>query len=244
MTRASSPRCLIGITFAVFLMMQMTAMFAGILDRAFSTVTNIGAAMWVMDPAVNTASSAIPMPDYLLDAVRSMDGVSYAVPLFIGGAMVKLEDGTFQSVTRRRPGRRKPVRPACHGAGQYPGHLQRQLFLRGRRRRVRETGEPEDRHVLRAQRFPRHHRGHRPGRLERAERRADALYDLQPRDRVHPVDALHHLLHSGAAEERRRRRRDQAAGRQAGLRGLHQGRVQQAHLRLTTPTRRGLAPTS
>ncbi|MFY9925882.1 MAG: ABC transporter permease [Opitutaceae bacterium] len=89
---------LIGITFAVFLMMEMTAMFAGILDRAYSTVTNIGAAMWVMDPAVNTATSAIPMPDYLLDAVRSMDGVRYAVPLFMGGALVKLEDGTYQSV--------------------------------------------------------------------------------------------------------------------------------------------------
>jgi len=90
---------LIGITFAVFLMMQMTAMFAGILNRAYSTVTNIGAEVWVMDPAVNTASSAIPMPDYLLDAVRSMDGVRYAVPLFIGGALVKLDDGTFQSVS-------------------------------------------------------------------------------------------------------------------------------------------------
>jgi hypothetical protein len=33
----------IGITFAVFLMMEMTAMFAGILNRAYSTVTNIGA---------------------------------------------------------------------------------------------------------------------------------------------------------------------------------------------------------
>lgn len=89
---------LIGITFAVFLMMQMTAMFAGILNRAFSTVTNIWATMWIMDPAVNTATSAIPMPDYLLDAVRSMDGVSYAVPLFIGGALVKLDSGTYQSV--------------------------------------------------------------------------------------------------------------------------------------------------
>jgi len=89
---------LIGITFAVFLMMQMTAMFAGILNRAFSTVTNIGAEMWIMDPAVNTASSAIPMPDYVLDSVRSMDGVSYAVPLFMGGALVKLTNGTYQSV--------------------------------------------------------------------------------------------------------------------------------------------------
>jgi len=89
---------LIGITFAVFLMMMMTAMFAGILNRAYSTVTNIGAEMWVMDPAVNTATSAIPMPDYLLDAVRSMDGVDFAVPLFMGGALVKLEDGTYQAV--------------------------------------------------------------------------------------------------------------------------------------------------
>ena len=83
---------LIGITFAVFLMMQMTAMFAGIMNRAFATVTNVGAAMWIMDPAVNTATSAIPMPDYLLDATRSMDGVSYAVPLFIGGALVRAGD--------------------------------------------------------------------------------------------------------------------------------------------------------
>ncbi len=89
---------LIGITFAVFLMMQMTAMFAGIMNRAFATVTNVGAAMWIMDPAVNTATSAIPMPDYLLDATRSMDGVSYAVPLFIGGALVKLDRGFYQAV--------------------------------------------------------------------------------------------------------------------------------------------------
>jgi putative ABC transport system permease protein len=89
---------LIGITFAVFLMMEMTAMFAGILNRAYSPVTNIGAAMWIMDPAVNTATSPIPMPDYVLDAVRSMDGVSYAVPLFMGGALVKLANGTYQGV--------------------------------------------------------------------------------------------------------------------------------------------------
>ena len=90
---------LMGITFAVFLMMQMTAMFSGILNRAYSTVTNIGASMWVMDPGVNTPTSAIPMPNYVLDAVRSMDGVSYAVPLFIGGTLAKLNNGIYQSVT-------------------------------------------------------------------------------------------------------------------------------------------------
>ena len=96
--KAKFSALLIGITFAVFLMMQMTAMFAGILNRAYSTVTNIGAEMWIMDPAVTTATSSIPMPNYLLDAVRSMDGVSYAVPLFIGGAQVRLASGTYQPV--------------------------------------------------------------------------------------------------------------------------------------------------
>jgi len=52
-----------------------------------------------MDPAVNTATSPIPLPDYLLDAVRSMDGVSYAVPLFVGGGQVKLASGTYQGIT-------------------------------------------------------------------------------------------------------------------------------------------------
>jgi putative ABC transport system permease protein len=47
----------------------------------------------------NTATSAISMPDYLLDALRSMDGVSYAVPLYMGSTQVKLVDGTYQSVT-------------------------------------------------------------------------------------------------------------------------------------------------
>lgn len=97
--KAKFSALLIGITFAVFLMMQMTAMFAGILNRAYSNVTNIGATMWIMDPAVNTASSAIPLPDYLLDAVRSMNGVRYAVPMFIGGAQVRLESGTYQGIT-------------------------------------------------------------------------------------------------------------------------------------------------
>jgi putative ABC transport system permease protein len=97
--KAKFSALLIGITFAVFLMVQMTSLFAGILNRAYSTVTNIGATMWIMDPAVFTPTSSIPLPDYLLDAVRSMDGVSYAVPIYVGGALIKLESGTYQSAT-------------------------------------------------------------------------------------------------------------------------------------------------
>lgn len=90
---------LVGITFAVFLMVQMTSIFSGILTKSSSTVINVGARIWVMDPAVNNVASSIPMPDYVLDAVRSIDGVKYAVPMYSGGALVKLRNGVYQSVT-------------------------------------------------------------------------------------------------------------------------------------------------
>ena len=90
---------LVGITFAVFLMVMMTSMFAGILHRSSAQVHNIGSPIWIMDPAVNTPANSIPMPDYVLDSVRSIDGVKYAVPLYSGGALVKLRSGIFQSVT-------------------------------------------------------------------------------------------------------------------------------------------------
>jgi putative ABC transport system permease protein len=90
---------LVGITFAVFLMIEMTSLFAGILSRSSATVINIGASMWVMDPAVQTGANTIPLPDYVLDEVRSIPGVKYAVPLYSGGALLKLRDGTYQAVS-------------------------------------------------------------------------------------------------------------------------------------------------
>jgi len=90
---------IIGITFAVFLMVEMTSLFAGILNKSSSTVINVGAKMWVMDPAVQTIASSIGMPDYVLDAVRSIDGVKFAVPLYSGAALVRLRDGTYQAAT-------------------------------------------------------------------------------------------------------------------------------------------------
>lgn len=90
---------IIGITFAVFLLMQMTSVFAGVMYRTSATIINIGAKVWVMDPSVNIQSDNIPMPNYMLDAVRSIAGVSYAVPLYSGGGLVKLASGRYQSAT-------------------------------------------------------------------------------------------------------------------------------------------------
>lgn len=90
---------IVGITFAVFLMVQLTSVFAGILSKASATVINIGSSVWVMDPAVNNPLNSIQLPDYILDAVRSIDGVNYAVPLYSGAALVKLPNGFYQPVS-------------------------------------------------------------------------------------------------------------------------------------------------
>jgi putative ABC transport system permease protein len=95
--RAKYAALLVGITFAVFLMIEMTSLFAGILARSSATVINIGASIWVMDPAIQTVANSIPLPSYVLDEVRSMPGVKYAVPLYSGSALLKLRDGTYQA---------------------------------------------------------------------------------------------------------------------------------------------------
>lgn len=97
--RAKYSALLIGITFAVFLMIAMTSLFAGVLSRASATVINVGASIWVMDPAVQTVANSIPLPDYVLDEVRSIPGVKYAVPLYSGAALLKLNDGTYQAAS-------------------------------------------------------------------------------------------------------------------------------------------------
>jgi putative ABC transport system permease protein len=90
---------ILGITFAVFLMLQMTAIFSGVMHRTAATIYNVGASMWVMDPSVNIQTDNISLPDYILDAVRSINGVKYAVPLYTGTGLIKLNDGHYQAAT-------------------------------------------------------------------------------------------------------------------------------------------------
>lgn len=88
---------IVGITFAVFLMLEMTSIFSGVMRRASANIINIGATMWVMDPSVNIQTDNIPLPSYILDLVRSIPGVKYAVSLYSGSGLVRLKDGHYQS---------------------------------------------------------------------------------------------------------------------------------------------------
>ncbi len=121
--RAKYAALLVGITFAVFLMIEMTSLFAGILSRSSATVINIGASIWVMDPAMQTVANTIPLPDYVLDEVRSIPGVKYAVPLYSGGALLKLRDGVYQAANVIGLDDTQSVRQADAGRREHRGYL-------------------------------------------------------------------------------------------------------------------------
>lgn len=95
--KAKFTALLVGITFASFSMIFISAMFIGVMNHSSATIINIGASIWVMDPTVQIPANSIGMPDYVLDAVRSMQGVAYAVPLYSGTALVKLSNGDYQA---------------------------------------------------------------------------------------------------------------------------------------------------
>lgn len=90
---------ILGITFAVFLIMQMTASFSGLMQKTASDIISIGAKMYVMDTSVNSARDGIPLPNYVLDAVRSIKGVKYAVPIYLGAGVARLASGRYQPVS-------------------------------------------------------------------------------------------------------------------------------------------------
>lgn len=89
-----------GICFAAILMTQGLALFFGILSMSYATATNVRAPIWVIDPLVQQVSDNQPLRDTDVDRVRSVAGVAWAGPLYIGIAQAKqLRGGATQSVT-------------------------------------------------------------------------------------------------------------------------------------------------
>lgn len=75
-------------------------MFFGILSYSYATATNIRAPIWVVDPLVQQVGENQPLRDTDVDRVRSVEGVAWAAPLYVGNTQVRLlNGGATQSVT-------------------------------------------------------------------------------------------------------------------------------------------------
>lgn len=91
--RAKYAMLVSGICFATILMTQGLALFFGILSFSYATATNIRAPIWVVDPLVQQVGDNQPMRDTDVNRVRSVEGVAWAAPLYVGNAQAKLLTG-------------------------------------------------------------------------------------------------------------------------------------------------------
>ena len=96
--RAKYLGIIIGLTFASLLILQQSAIFAGIMTRTFSFLTDVSLPdIWVVDPQVQYIEDIKPLQDTRVLRVRGVEGVQWAVPIFKGSLQARLQNGTFQS---------------------------------------------------------------------------------------------------------------------------------------------------
>ncbi|MEI9998605.1 MAG: ABC transporter permease [Verrucomicrobiota bacterium] len=88
----------IGLTFASLLITQQAAIFAGVMTRTFSFLSDVGLPdIWVVDPKVQYVDDIKPMQETEYLRVRSTEGVQWAVRLYKGALEARMANGTFQS---------------------------------------------------------------------------------------------------------------------------------------------------
>ncbi|MFI3138519.1 MAG: ABC transporter permease [Methylococcaceae bacterium] len=87
-----------GLTFASLIMTQQPAIFAGLMSRSYSFISDVGLPdIWVMDAKVQFIDDIKPLQDTELYRVRGISGVQWAMPLYKGLLKARLTDGTFQT---------------------------------------------------------------------------------------------------------------------------------------------------
>ena len=87
-----------GLTFASLLMTQQASIFCGIMQWTGSTLHNVPAPIWVVDPMVEQVNDTDAMRDTDINRVRSVDGVAWAAPFYSGMLRARLADGSFKFI--------------------------------------------------------------------------------------------------------------------------------------------------
>jgi putative ABC transport system permease protein len=87
-----------GVAFASLLMIQQSGVFCGLMSWTYSSLRNLRAPIWVMDPKVEQVNDPKPLRDTDVFRVRSIDGVAWAAPLYTGNVQGRLPNGNFKLV--------------------------------------------------------------------------------------------------------------------------------------------------
>lgn len=91
---------ILALSFGSFIIIQQAAIFTGLMSRTYSFIGDTSQAdIWVTDPKVELVEDPQPLKDTDLFRVKSVDGVSWAVPLFRGKIKARLRNGEFTNCT-------------------------------------------------------------------------------------------------------------------------------------------------
>lgn len=89
-----------GICFSTLLMSEGIALFFGITSFSYATADNVRSPIWVVDPLVAQIGDNQPLRDADVHRVRSVSGVAWAAPLFVGQTQARRVDvGITKPVT-------------------------------------------------------------------------------------------------------------------------------------------------
>lgn len=91
--RAKYLMLIAGIALATILMVQGMALFCGLMSFSYATLTNLRSPIWVSDPIVAQIGDNQPLRDTDTSRVRSVPGVAWAAPVYVGIAQARLLDG-------------------------------------------------------------------------------------------------------------------------------------------------------
>lgn len=96
--RAKYVMLISGLAFASLLMTQQAAIFCGLMQWSGSTLDNVPAPIWVVDPMVKQVNDIDALRDTDINRVRSVDGVAWAAPFYSGMLRARLSNGAFKFV--------------------------------------------------------------------------------------------------------------------------------------------------
>jgi putative ABC transport system permease protein len=82
-----------GVCFSTILMVQGLALGFGVIELNYALSSNIRSPIWVTSPQVESISDNQPLRDTEVGRIRSVEGVAWAAPLFVGGAQARMLEG-------------------------------------------------------------------------------------------------------------------------------------------------------
>lgn len=97
--RAKLAGTLLGVVFATVLMVQQLATFLGLLYKNTQFVDATEADLWIAPPAVQAATPGSSISMSALVSARTTEGVAWAEPLLLGGAVMRRPDGGIEAVS-------------------------------------------------------------------------------------------------------------------------------------------------